>query len=115
VRPALASTEVRSDDRRMVVRPAAEQLRRRQAKEALRLADNLLNGLEELQFRGRVRVPAGYGKWLERLRQAAATVGISSVRNPLEPHLGILRLMDDIFELEAKLLVRCRPGLRASA
>lgn len=79
------------------------------------MADSLLNGLEELQLEGRVRVPAGYGKWLERLRRAAATVGISSVRSPLESHLGILRLMDDIFELEGKLLLRCRPGWRASA
>jgi hypothetical protein len=92
-----------------------DRMRRRDAREALRLADRLLNDLEELQLRGRVRVPTQYRRWIERLHRAASQVGISSTRQSLETRLGIIKLMDDIFELEEKLLRRCRSNSTVSA
>jgi hypothetical protein len=92
-----------------------DRMHRNDAREALRLADRLLNDLEELQLRGRVRVPTRYRRWVERLDRAASRVGITSTRQSLETHLGIIRLMDDIFELEEKLLRRCRDDSRATA
>ncbi len=92
-----------------------DRMRRGDAREALSLADRLLNDLEELQLRGRVHVPTRCRRSVERLHRAASQVGISFTHQTLETRLGIIRLMDDIFELEEKLLRRCRSDSRVSA
>lgn len=101
--------------RRVRSRELNDQMRRRDARDVLRLADRLLNDLEELQLRGRVHVPIRCRRSVERLRRAASEVGISSTHQTLETRLGIIRLMDDIFELEEKLLRRCRSDSRVLA
>jgi hypothetical protein len=113
--PASALARAIDEIRRVRPREVNDRTRRRDAREALRLADRLLNDLEELQLRGRVQVPTPCRRSVERLHRAASQVGISPTQQTLETRLGIIRLMDDIFELEEKLLRRCRSDWRVSA
>ncbi len=112
--PGGALARANAEIRAVQSRELTDRMRRREAREALRLADRLLNDLEELQLRGRVRVPTRYRRWVERIHRAASRVGISSAHQSLETRLGIIKLMDDIFELEEKLLRRCRSDSRAA-
>jgi hypothetical protein len=113
--PCGAMARAVAETRGVRSRELNDRMHRMGAREALRLADRLLNDLEELQLRGRVRVPTQYRRWVERLHRAASQVGISSNRQSLETRLGIIKLMDDIFELEEKLLRRCRYDSRTTA
>jgi hypothetical protein len=113
--PGSALARAIAEIREVRSRELHHRMRRRDPREALRLADRLLNDLEELQLRGRVHVPAAWRRSVERLQRAATQVGISSTHQTLETRLGIIRLMDDIFELEEKLMRRYRSDWRVSA
>lgn len=79
--------------------------RRTSARAALNAADGLLDQLEMLVVAGKHDVPASMLGSLASLERAASRVGIDHVS--LEPTCGVLRLMDDVYELEARLLRRC--------
>lgn len=78
--------------------------RRSQARVALplRLADDLLVDLEELNLGGRRRVPVGWEPRLARL-VAALPAEVSDLPE-LRTNILATRLMDSLFELEDRLL-----------
>ena len=75
---------------------------RRIARRALRQADELLDDLEELQLRGVAEVPSSCGHRATAPRRASILAGI---RNPrLESESGVIKLMDDVYTLEERLM-----------
>jgi hypothetical protein len=79
---------------------------RRIARRALHQADELLDDLEELQLRGVAEVPHWCGDRATALRRASILAGI---RNPrLESESGVIKLMDDVYRLEERLMRRLR-------
>lgn len=79
---------------------------RRIARRALNQADELLDDLEVLQLRGVAEVPSWCGDRATALRRASIVAGI---RNPrLESESGVIKLMDDVYTLEERLMRRLR-------
>ena len=79
---------------------------RRIARWALHRADELLDDLEELQLRGVADVPSWGGHRATSLRRASILAGI---RNPrLESESGVIKLRDDVYTLEERLMRRLR-------
>ena len=79
--------------------------RRLRARAALRVADRLLDELERLELQDKQDVPDSLWRLIEILEQAAVRAGIE--HGPLIADCGVMRLMDDVYELEGKLLPRC--------
>ncbi|HEX9097773.1 MAG TPA: hypothetical protein VF990_16925 [Candidatus Dormibacteraeota bacterium] len=76
------------------------------ARRALNQADALLDDLEVLQLRGVAEVPSWCGDRATALRRASIVAGI---RNPrLESESGVIKLMDDVYTLEERLMRRLR-------
>ena len=80
--------------------------RRALARAALNLADQLLDRLELLSLKGQQEVPDSLTALTDTLRRAAVIAGIE--RPALDTHGGVLRLMDDVYDVEDELLPRCR-------
>jgi hypothetical protein len=89
------------------------------ARRALHQADALLGDLEELQLRGGIDVPFWCGDSARALRGASMKAGIRDPR--LESESGVVKLMDDVYTLEERLMRRLRrqsaqrPGALVSA
>lgn len=79
---------------------------RRIARRALNQADELLDDLEVLQLRGVAEVPSWCGDRATALRRASIQAGIRSPR--LESDSGVIKLMDDVYTLEERLMRRLR-------
>jgi hypothetical protein len=76
------------------------------ARRALKQADALLGDLEELQLRGDTDVPTRCGDSATALRWASIEAGIRDPR--LESESGVIKLIDDVFTLEERLMRRLR-------
>jgi hypothetical protein len=76
------------------------------ARRALNQADALLGDLEELQLRGDTDVPSWCEVSATALRWASIEAGIRDPR--LESESGVIKLMDDVFTLEERLMRRLR-------
>jgi hypothetical protein len=81
-------------------------LRRKSARAALKVADRLLDQLELLALAKTSDVPPSLRQSIAAAEQAAIAAGVD--RAGLDRECGVRRLMDDVFELEARLLRRCR-------
>jgi hypothetical protein len=93
-------------DAGIFVQTALDKQDRRIARRALNRADDLLGDLEELQLRGETDVPPWCGDRVAALRWATIEAGI---RNPrLESESGVIKLMDDVYTLEERLMRRLR-------
>ena len=79
---------------------------RRVARRALNQADELLGDLEELQLRGDTDVPSFCSDSAIALRCASIEAGIRDPR--LESEFGVIKLMDDVYTLEERLMRRLR-------
>jgi hypothetical protein len=79
---------------------------RRIARRALHRADALLDDLEKLQLRGVAEVPSWCGDRAAALRRASIQAGIRDPR--LEAESGVIKLMDDVYTLEERLMRRLR-------
>lgn len=82
------------------------------ARRALQRADDLLGEIEELQLAGHRDIPF----WC---RQSASEVGwaaiIAGVRDPcLETDAGVIKLMNDVYALEERLMRRLRTRMPRS-
>ena len=96
---ARASTEIRE-------RAALDKENRRIARRALTQADGLLGDLEELQLGCTTEVPSWCRDSATALRWASIQAGI---RDPLlESESGVIKLMDDVYTLEERLMRRLR-------
>ena len=79
----------------------------------------MLGDLEELQLRGGIDVPSWCGDNARALRGASIAAGIREPR--LESESGVIKLMDDVYSLEERLMRRRRrrtaqrPGALVSA
>lgn len=82
-----------------------QRRRRKSARATLQLADGLLDQLEMLVLSGRHDVPASLLGSIDAVARAAGAAGINHAQ--LESDYGVLHLMDDVYDLEAKLLKRC--------
>lgn len=80
------------------------QLRRRSARSALQLADRLLDQLELRLLADRRDVPVSLFHAIDTVRRAASGAGVDHAS--LETDCGVPRLMNDVYDLEAKLLRR---------
>jgi hypothetical protein len=85
------------------------------ARRALNQADALLGDLEELQLRGDTDVPTWCGDSATALRLASIEAGLRDPR--LESESGVIKLMDDVYTLEERLMrrLRLRTGQRPGA
>jgi hypothetical protein len=85
------------------------------ARRALNQADALLGDLEELQLRGDTDVPTWCGDSATALRWASIKAGLRDPR--LESESGVIKLMDDVYTLEERLMrrLRLRTGQRPGA
>jgi hypothetical protein len=96
---ARANAEIRE-------RAAVDKADRRIARRALNQADGLLGDLEELQLRGHTKVPSWCRDSASALRWASIDAGIRDPR--LESESGVIKLMDDVYALEDRLMRRLR-------
>lgn len=85
---------------------AADKQDRRIARRALNRADELLGDLEELQLRGLTDVPSWCRDGATALRWASVEAGIRDPR--LDAESGVIKLMDDVYTLEERLMRRLR-------
>jgi hypothetical protein len=76
------------------------------ARRALNQADELLGDLEEMQLRGDTNVPPWSSDTATALRWASIEAGIRDPR--LESDSGVIKLMDDVYTLEERLMRRLR-------
>jgi hypothetical protein len=85
------------------------------ARRALSQADALLGDLDELQLRGDTDVPTWCGDSATALRWASIEAGLRDPR--LESESGVIKLMDDVYTLEQRLMrrLRLRTGQRPGA
>lgn len=79
---------------------------RRIARRALHRADELLGDLEELQLRGHTEVPSWCRDSAWALRWASIEADIRDPR--LDSESGVIKLMDDVYTLEERLMRRLR-------
>jgi hypothetical protein len=96
---ARASLEIRE-------RLAARRDDRRLARRALHRADELLGEIEELQLAGFADVPSWCKENASEVGWAAIDAGIPHPR--LETDAGVIKLMDDVYQLEERLMRRLR-------
>jgi hypothetical protein len=76
------------------------------ARRALNRADALLGDLEDLQLHGHTDVPAWCRDSASALRWASIIAG---VRDPhLESESGVIKLMEDVYTVEERLMRRLR-------
>ncbi len=87
-------------------RIAVEKRDRRIARRALNRADELLGDLEELQLRGLTELPTWCESGATALRWASIEAGIRDPR--LDAESGVIKLMDDVYTLEERLMRRLR-------
>jgi hypothetical protein len=73
---------------------------------ALNRADELLGQMEELLLHGHTDVPSWCQDSATTLGRAAIIAGVGHPR--LETEAGVIKLMDDVYELEERLLRRLR-------
>ncbi|HYM51453.1 MAG TPA: hypothetical protein VET65_12905 [Candidatus Limnocylindrales bacterium] len=104
---ALARTS--AEIRRARMRP--HDTMRQRARLAVRLADDLLDDLELLLLSDRTEVPPSLLESADAVASAAQDAGVRAPR--LRAEDGILMLMEDVYQLEERLLRRSR--LRAIA
>ena len=100
---ALARTNAKLRDRTVLDKEG-----RRLARRALNQADELLGDLEELQLRDHTEVPSWCIDRAVALRWASIEAGIRDPR--LESESGVIKLMDDVYTLENRLMRRLRLG-----
>lgn len=79
---------------------------RRLARRALNRADELLGEVERLQLGGYCEVPAWCKDSATAVGRAATRAGVRDPR--LETDAGVIKLMDDVFTLEERLMRRLR-------
>lgn len=103
---ALTGVSHGRDHGRMAVSVNHAAPARTAARRALNQADALLADLEELQLRGNSDVPSWCGESATALRWAAMKAGIREPR--LESESGVIKLIDDVFTLEERLMRRLR-------
>ncbi len=96
---ARANAEIRE-------RTAVDKHDRRTARRALNRADDLLGDLEELQLRALTDVPSWCRDSATALRWASIEAGIRDPR--LDAESGVIKLMDDVYTLEERLMRRLR-------
>jgi hypothetical protein len=84
----------------------ADDQDRRIARQALNQADKLLDDLELLQLSGVADVPSWCGDRARALRRASVLAGIH--KPGLESESGVIKLMDDVYTLEERLMRRLR-------
>jgi hypothetical protein len=78
----------------------------KEARRALNQADQLLGDLQELQLRGDTDVPSFCSRSAMALRWASLEAGTRDRR--LESESGVIKLMDDVYTLEERLMRRLR-------
>lgn len=76
------------------------------ARRALNQADQVLDDLEELQLRGISDVSSWCSDRATALRRASILAGIHHPH--LETESGLIKLMDDVYDLEERLMRRLR-------
>jgi hypothetical protein len=76
------------------------------ARRALNQADDLLGDLEELQLRGETEIPPWSIDTAKALRWASIEARIRDPR--LETESGVVKLIDDVYTLEERLMRRLR-------
>ena len=92
------------------IRDAERVYRQRQAHEAvtrrpIQVIDRLLRDLEELNLRGVKRVPSGFGAPLEQLSGLLGSEpDLATKRGDLRVKIGVVKLMDALFAIQARLL-----------
>jgi hypothetical protein len=97
---ARANAQIRAE---LLARPDAGQPAARQA---IAVADGLLERLEQLLMQKVDSLPGSLLPAVRTLRQAARRAGIHDPQ--LRTGHGVIRLMDDIYILEEQLLRHCR-------
>lgn len=105
---AQTNLEIREAERRHQVRKAEDERWR----QPIMVIDRMLQELEELNLRGMKRVPLSYEERLRRLALLVAGVpNCGAALESLKVKIGIGKLMDALFAVQAALFAERQGGL----
>lgn len=97
---AQTNAEIRDAERLYRRRQAHDEVTRR----PIQAIDGLLRDLEELNLRGVKRVPTAFGARLEYLIGLLASEPGPADQSDLRVKIGVVKLMDALFAIQARLL-----------